>query len=357
MSHPLLILSPYPQITSEGDLLDGVELQQCSACRDRCKDRVCKDYTTATDEPRYYTCPLGFSVVVAAAGDHVFRINGVLEQTSNQSNPSFKKSHRHRKLKQKAFEAWLAALRTALPKYEDAVRMAGENSISALHDIKAVIGTLLRTSEEWVWQHDGYSIDEKLENCEDELRTIYHSCRILESLLQMTDVVANPEAATFGDPTPVPVHGIVLMLKRIFEARASMRGIVIQLKGASFNRPLLFRSFIIVPLVLIDNAVKHGEKNSEVHIRMRDIGKNGVHVDVSSYGRLVDPVQRDDIFGKGRRGTNVSGHGTGLGLYVAQLVAKANGFQVRYNPEPFGSNPDRGFNHFEFTAQGVSRDR
>ena len=79
---------------------------------------------------------------------------------------------------------------------------------------------------------------------------------------------------------------------------------------------------------------------------MKDWPDGGVSVDVSSYGLLVPEDQVEAIFERGIRGSNVQATGSGLGLYVAQLVAKANGFWILYVPERRGE--DKGINHFKF---------
>ena len=70
----------------------------------------------------------------------------------------------------------------------------------------------------------------------------------------------------------------------------------------------------------------------------------------TSYGYLVPEIERERIFQRGFRGSNVKAKGSGLGLYIAQLVAKANGFEITYKVKPTGIlGNNKGYNHFMFT--------
>jgi signal transduction histidine kinase len=141
----------------------------------------------------------------------------------------------------------------------------------ALHDIKSIIGTILHTAENAISLQVGGSFDEKIESAPEYLRTIYHACRVLESLLQFTDIVANPESAFFGNAIRRRLHALLKLLVRVFEAKAAERDITILLRGSSYNQPLVLSSFIVIPVVLIDNAIKHSDNGSQVVVNVQDL--------------------------------------------------------------------------------------
>lgn len=353
MDYPLHIVSPYPTIDASGTMHDGFMMKQCSFCTDKCQDRTCTKFnpTQANGSVDYVTCPFGFTVALAKIGQSVLRINGMIETETCTARPDFKKRHKSRKLRAPALESWIRKMIEGLPAYEAAIQQIANDSISALHEIKAIIGTVLRTTENWIWSQSGQDLDEKLENGPEELRTIYHSCRILESLLQMTDIIANPAAATFGAPGATPIHKVLLLLTRVFEARAAARSITITPRGSSYNRPRTYRSFIIVPLVLLDNAIKHSDPGTEIFVSMSDRLQGAVWVEISSYGPVIPKNERTSVFQRGVRGSNVIAAGSGLGLFVAQAVAEANGFTISYEARP--SAPNRGINALSFTVTGI----
>jgi len=285
--------------------------------------------------------------LVARIGTYVVRVNGVIETCSNTSDSRFKKDHRDRKLKLPEFKAWLRAFKSTIPKYHADVEEKAKESIHALHDIKSLIGSILKTAEELVFDQSGDSIDDKIANTPEELQTIYHSCEVVRSLLQCTDVLVNPEVVVFGKPLERSVHGIFYKLIKVHEKRAQNSGINFRLWNSN-NRAKLYSSFLLIPQILIDNAIKHSERNSEIHIKLYDKPSGEIKVDFSSCGDLVPESEQDRIFERSYRGTNAKTTGSGLGLYVAQLVAEGNGFSISYKAEPYSQSSKRGFNHFTF---------
>ena len=210
----------------------------------------------------------------------------------------------------------------------------------------------MKTTEEWIWELEGDSFDKKVENAPTPLRKIHQSSRVLESLLQMTDIIANPDSAKFGYPVPTRIHAVIYMLAKIFEDKALARQIEIQVWGPSDNTPRLYKSFIVVPLVILDNAVKHSKSPSTIYVNVNDRPCGGVSVKISSEGRIIDEKDRQLIFKKAVRGTNVKARGSGLGLFIAQEVSRVNGFEITYDPEPFETRPSFGYNKFSFVIPG-----
>lgn len=346
--HPLLIQTPFPTIDAEGELHDGFLLQQEEFCRVQCEGRPCRDFHTAQGGIAYHTCPHGFTVACANLNKIEIRVNGVVETTSNESPPIFKKKYKSRKLKAPQFEAWIDSLKQSRTAFENQVKAEAVDSIHALHDIKAIIATLLSTTEDWVFRHPGANTDQMLDSSPPELVTIYHSCRVLESLLRMTDIIANPSAASYGQKRGTTVYSVFHLLTKVFTAKADARKVQLELRGPSFNRPQLYGSFILVPLVLIDNAIKHSERGKSIHINVKDNGPAGVIGSVSSIGYLIPMAERHDIFTRGERGSNTEAGGSGLGLYVASTVAAANNFSIEYSAEPYPGSVNYGYNIFTF---------
>ena len=100
--------------------------------------------------------------------------------------------------------------------------------------------------------------------------------------------------------------------------------------------------------MLIDNALKHSDRKSELVISVHDVVGGGVDVEFSSVGPFIPEAERESIFHRGVRGSNAREKGSGLGLNVAQTVAKANGFDIQYQTRPRRGASDWGYNVFHF---------
>lgn len=290
-------------------------------------------------------------MAVVQIDESLIRINGVIEASTNKAPPKFKREQKSRKLKPPELERWISAFYNVYPEYIKHVELKAKEAVHALHDIKSLIGSVLTTAEQYINEQNGKTIDEKIEASPTHIQTIYHSCEILQSLLQITDILTNPAVAQFGTPWSLSVHGVILKLIKIHENRALSQNKKLILRGHSVNNVKLYSSFIIIPHILIDNAIKHADRDTDIRVWIRDKDNGEIKVDFSSFGRLVPENERELIFHRGVRGSNVRAKGSGLGLYIAQLVAKANGFQVIYSAKPTGIlGRSKGYNHFIFTV-------
>jgi signal transduction histidine kinase len=352
MEDPLLLFCPYPTVQADGSLLDGTIVPQSNYCREKCSARECLTFSPGEKRgvPVFYTCTKGFSVAVVTQGESLIRINGVLEASTNMAPKRFKKEQRNRKLKPPELARWLKAFAAVQPEYKRQVDARAEDAVHALHDIKSLIGSVLHTAEQYIFEQSGQTIEEKIEASSPHLQTIYHSCEILQSLLQITDILTNPAVAQFGTPLPISAHGAILKLVKIHENRALSQRKRLTLRGRSVNKVRLYSSFILIPHILIDNAIKHADRDTEIRIWIEDKESGEIKLNFSSFGLLVPERERDAIFLRGVRGSNVRAKGSGLGLYIAQIVARANGFQLSYRAKPTGIlGNNKGYSHFLFT--------
>lgn len=349
MDNPLLLFCPFPTIHSDGTLCDGISLSQDKYCCDKCSNKECRHFLPDTKvlTLRFYTCQHGYSVITTRVGKLTIRINGVIETGSNTAKASFKKKNKDRKIKSPVLHAWLKSFIKNISGYNDEVEIKAKDNIHALHDIKSLISSILDSSQKWIWEQDGISLDDKIENSPPPLRKIYEACELVVSLLQITDILINPEVAKFGTPSEISIHGKFFKLTKIHEEKAKKNRNKFRLGRSNAIVPL-YSSFILIPHILIDNAIKHSEPGSEIRIAFHDRTDGSVYVDFSSYGSLVPLNEQTIIFDRGIRGSNAKKAGSGLGLYIAKLVAEANGFKINYRGKKRGEQGDKGINHFLF---------
>ena len=349
MDHPLLLFCPFPTIQSDGELFDGTIIEQSKYCLKKCKDKLCKNYMPRSENGRFvfHTCPGGYSVVTSRFEQSVIRINGVIEDSTNTSKPKFKKHNKHRKIKLPELQRWFTIFTKMGKIFEGIIEQKAQDAVHAMHDIKSLIGSVLTTAEKAISEQPGQSLSEKIDNSSAHLQTIYHSCEILISLLQIADILTNPAVAQFGKPQRASIHRIILKLIKIHENRATERKRKIILRGESYNPVEVYSSLIIIPHILIDNAIKHSKPRSTIRIWIKDNADGGVLVIFTSYGPIVLEEEQSKIFNRGFRGSNIRAKGSGLGLYIAQLVAKANGFEIEYEAKVRGIlNTNMGLNQF-----------
>ncbi|MCD4697508.1 MAG: ATP-binding protein, partial [Bacteroidales bacterium] len=101
----------------------------------------------------------------------------------------------------------------------------------------------------------------------------------------------------------------------------------------------------------IENAIKYSEKNNDIDIYFHQNHK-AVEISVSSYGPIVSEDNIHKIYNKGFKDPNAqkfSSKGSGIGLYLADIVAKAHNIEIQYsnkNKELKKNNIEMGINKF-----------
>ena len=89
--------------------------------------------------------------------------------------------------------------------------------------------------------------------------------------------------------------------------------------------------------VLVDNALQYSLPGSPVALSARR-ADSGIELLVRDGGAGVPEAELERIFGKGYRGANALGTGSGLGLYMARSVVEIHGGNITVqNLSPFGA--------------------
>jgi K+-sensing histidine kinase KdpD len=213
---------------------------------------------------------------------------------------------------------------------ETTINTSVNNSLGMLHDVKTAVSIIFRNTESLISEEPGGSIDEKIENASYNKKKLFKSVSLLEERLNMMSLVANPKAATHGERNPMPVYKIFDKSLKLFENISSKKSIKLKLEGTSFSTPQLYSSFTTIPLVLIDNAIKYSQHFQDIYVKIKE-QENGINVQVESYSLEISTEDKKEIFKKNVRGKNaktIAPEGSGLGLYLANIVAHANGFRI-----------------------------
>jgi signal transduction histidine kinase len=148
----------------------------------------------------------------------------------------------------------------------------------------------------------------------------------LESLVERVLAVTRvDEAPSFS---PVAPSALVASAVALIRPRAERREVTLETRLAAglpqtqWDEEAVRRAL----LSLLDNAVTHGRERGHVTVAaVEDAGV--VRVAVSDDGPGIARRDRGRIFGRFVRGSNAAG-GTGLGLHLAEQVARAHGGRI-----------------------------
>jgi hypothetical protein len=350
-----VICCPFPTVGADGALRDGISFAQPAVCK-KCEGKGCKSLFDARggDQVRHRVCAKGVSVFALEFGFGVLIANGLVEMFLNREcNAQLRKRLRAQKVTLEAVERWWYSVRAMCQGANTALDNRVNESIHSLHDIGTSVRLVKSFAGRIIQQYPGRSDDEKIEAAPDEMKALYKSVLLLGRRLELSSIVANPEAAGFGQKRPTPVYKIFDLICKLFKEVAHWEGGKhINIYGTSHKTPPVYSSFETLALVLIDNAVKYCDEGAGVNVLVNDTNQ-GVSVSVENPGILVPEEFRKTIFEKGFRtpsAKSMQAGGRGFGLYIADVIAKIHGFAVQYVALKTGGGPEtgRGTNSFKF---------
>jgi signal transduction histidine kinase len=325
----LKTLVDYPFIY-KGQLFDGRHHPQLGFCR-RCETRDCADFTGK--DFKHYTCSKGFSCFPMGLGSEQLVVNGLI---AVEHNRNFTGERRKQYKKNAVSEIDVRLCRDNLATHSTTLELiknqAVKDSVAYLHDIRTSVGVVLSCTEQVVDRAPGNSFEDKLGKVDEQTFSLFQAVNLLEQQLELSDIIANPQAITYGPKYVSSLYGFLHKMVKIFKPRAAERGVDIEMHGHSDSQISAFNSFQFIPLILLDNAVKYSFTGKTIHVTVKDNGPT-VQVTVSSFGYVVPDEEQMAIFDKYYRtdaARRQTFRGMGLGLYLGKLIADAHGFTINY---------------------------
>lgn len=345
------LVSLFPSVDINNKKYNGIFFEQPKICG-KCKTTCWQFISETKDKVSHFTCPSGISLVLLKFTYGDILCNGLIVKIVNSNCPSqLRKLLQSQKVSYDEIKKWHNNITTNLPLIESLAEQKASELVDSLHNVKAAVNVVNRNTESLVATLSGNSDEEKIDNAAPPLKSLLKSVELLNSGLPLASILNNPASASYGQKRSCPVYKIFHKMVRLFEEIAAHKLIFIKIYGTSYNSPLCYDSFESIALVLIDNAVKYSEKGKEVEVIVSDISNGGVEVCIKSYGLVVPENERDQIFKKRYRvehSKRISSSGSGLGLYIASIVADVHNFKIEYACEQDKKNPMYGTNIFSF---------
>jgi len=345
-------LCPFPTVWKDDGFFDGYLISQPRACK-KCKAKDCWAYVSPPyqEDISHYICPKDYSLILCRWKEGELLCNGLLVHELNKKCTGIiRKQRQDQKISISDIKKWYEKMKMVGPLLEKKAETIVQESLLGLHDIKTAVGLVTRNAEAIIAAQSGTTDDDKIENAPPPLKSLLKSVKLLLSRLSMSSIVTNPDSVSHGRKRNTHIYKLFDRMVRLFLELAAQKNITIRMTGNSYSKFMCYDSFESIPLVLIDNAVKYSLQGSKVLVKVNDDDKKTV-VSVSSYGPVVPEKMRDNIFKKGFRTPGASyqaSSGSGLGLYIADMVAKAHGFEIHYKCMDIDETKGMGTNIFCF---------
>lgn len=173
-----------------------------------------------------------------------------------------------------------------------------------------------------------------------EINRVVDQLDVLDSLCEGVFVSLSTEAVNFvaaeSNAKTININDEIARLWRFLQLARGRSDMVLRIASDIDDSTTICMSrpfFINVIYSVLHNAIKYGDKDSELRVRWADV-PGLVRIEIRSIGEPILPEERDWIFHKFFRGRNSPRRGVGLGLWVAHKLMKIAGGDIRLEWDP-----------------------
>ena len=326
-------------LNGDGYMKCGTYIEPLSFCRNNCYKGKCKDFYHSLGEKeknQFYTCPYGMSVYLSSSG----KLFSCMRERNTYQKDKAKLIQKEEKIYNPILDAQqlLTLIDFSISNVEiernlDEKR-ASLDSIS--HEVKQ-LNAQIKDHSDIILQT--YRLDEeetKLSHSDmlalqDRIRTIYVSSSMIASRFSMYDYEKSSQTLTQGRAYSCNVYGKFVKTKKILNGYMK-KATTIVLKGGSYLHITAYPSFEMIPLLLLENAVKYSYGNgNEIVVEFNEDKEKKLIVTISSYSPYCSKEESLLIFQKGFRGKNARkiSDGSGIGLYFVKMLCDVHNIDIK----------------------------
>lgn len=326
------------RIEKDDSFIEGTFIEPYSFCINNYSKNKCRDFYNALKHKEkcvFHTCPYGMSTYVDSTG-MIFtcmRERNSYDKRKNKSlncaneiiyNPTLNSEQ-------------LNILINSFSQFENekiALNEKGASIDSIAHEVKQLNAQIKERCDVIL---QTYHIDEdninlsteEINALKKEIRTIYLSSSMISSRFSLYDYEKNPDALIQGAEFPCNIYKKFDKIKKIFK-NYMKKSIPITLVGSSYKHFNAYPTFELIPLLIIENAVKYSYSGNEVSITFKELPGDILKVSIVSYSPYCSASDMEHLFEKGFRGKNASrvSDGSGVGLYFVKMLCDLHSIDI-----------------------------
>jgi K+-sensing histidine kinase KdpD len=332
-------ISPLPIVDLETDFVpqDGWMFALSSTCRRHLiEGSKCYEYyrTLAGDKTvlSLHQCPFGFATMKFISGNSNMAVTGFVPfpRLGGSAEKILSKRHANYKFDVTHVEKMILNLRKSRGNLQKVEEETVENYSMALHEIRKLNRTVVQNAERLCRKES----PSEPENASKELVSIWKAAELMSRQFEVIEILANQEHAALPLNTTSDLYRLFDKCVKVFETIGVKRRFSLYAIPNSYSPKVeaCDKTIPIIPTVLIENAIKYSIPDSEIRIKLEQMGEN-CFVNVSNLSANPKPLN-DYIFQRGVRATSDK-DGSGNGLYVAQLIAHQHNTSIRVQSVPF----------------------
>jgi len=319
-----MINVPWPAIIN-GKNYEGQLIKEHNYCKYKCLEFECKNIKS---EDSVQICGLGLAYYQKRLKQHTVVVYGILPENKEimKMSKQFKRDTKGRTVTKSQFIGWLKLLIEFFEVVRKTERKMLEEALHPLHEtikwsrqIHLLVGKILS-------KYGRSSIKDNYTMSSNEEKALYKASVMLTDTFETVAIYFNPDSATYGRKKKIDVYKLLDKMRIIHNLTSNKS---INISGHSNRDYELYESFKLVPLSLLQNAIKYSVVG-DIDIDLLETNDT-LTVKIKSIGPIIKDDEIRNIFKRGYRGEEAKKHhveGMGAGLYISNEVAKAHHFII-----------------------------
>ena len=326
-------------IRTDSQMQDGTFIEALSFCKKHCLVGECKAFYESIkpeDYNKFLMCPHGLSVFVASNNGSP-RCFSCFRNRSKYDKKRAKRTNETGNIIYNPVldsEHFLALIEYSLQnEFKDSILTEKQASIESIsHEVKKLNAQIKDRSDAIIQNYGMESAEElsaqEVQKLLEKIKTIYVCSSMVNTRFSLLDYEKNPETLQQGATFDCNVYKKFDKMKIIFSNFLG-RKVPIQLYGSSYRCISAYPSFEMIPLLIIDNAVKYSYRNHVISVNFRE-DANDLIVEVISYSPYCSENDLNHIYAKGFRGETARkvSDGSGIGLFFVKMLCNLHGINI-----------------------------
>lgn len=339
-------ISPFPFIRQE-ELHDSNKLDQHRTCL-KCKKQECTNFKNYAEDN--FICYKGFNCILHQLKNEKIIFNGLILEDNRSVKSGIRDARKEYIFSRHHIQEAIDDLKNISECIDEGIKSNIRERFSLFHDVRSSYAIAFSHVESLILKNEGASIYEKLQNSDQHIIDLYDSLDLVNSQLELIDIMVNPSAIVQGTKRNINLFKLVDKLRKLYALKAQKRELTIFARSSEtipYGR--YHDSIKLIPIILLENAIKYSDEANQIHVTFSIEHDNRISFEVSSYGLLVPEDERQIIFNKQIRGSNTKRYteeGIGMGLFIARNILTKHGGSITYSSEIKGYG-GYGFNKFK----------
>lgn len=328
-----------PVLTNQS-IEDGTFIQAPEFCKSECSKSDCKKFYEGikkSDFNRFIVCPHGMTVYMYSHGEIFIPFVGMRcrgtynKQKAKEIRRNNDSCHYDPILDEENFLTLMEHSVKEQISISKAVEK--EKSLDSIaHEVKKLNAQIKDRTDLIIQYYDTESgntlSDKEMKEIFEKIKTIYVCSSLISMRFSLLNYEKNPSVLSQGMQNTCNVYKKFDKMRIVF-SNYLRKKVPIQIHGNSYYQIKAYPFFEMIPLLLIDNAVKYSCAGNSVDIYF-DETSTELTVEIISFGPYCSPEEISDIFSKGFRGkyaNNVT-EGSGIGLFFVKLLCELHGINI-----------------------------